>query len=62
MSSYETITYESVEGIGTIALNRPDRLNGITNQMMRELYDVLTGLPSDHSTRVVVLTGTGKGF
>lgn len=62
MSSYETITYESSDGVGTIALNRPERLNGITNQMMRDLYDVLSGLPSDHRTRVVVLTGTGKGF
>jgi 2-(1,2-epoxy-1,2-dihydrophenyl)acetyl-CoA isomerase len=60
--AYETITYESTDGVGTIALNRPDRLNGITNQMMRELYDVLQGLPADHGTRVVVLTGAGKGF
>lgn len=62
MAGYETITYDSTGGVGTIALNRPERLNGITNQMMRDLYDVLTGLPSDHRTRVVVLTGTGKGF
>ncbi len=62
MSDYETITYESSDGIGILALNRPERLNGITNQMMRELYSVLKDLPSDHKTRVVVLTGTGKGF
>jgi len=62
MPSYETVLYESVDGVGTIALNRPERLNGITNQMMRDLYDVLSGLPADHSTRVVVLTGSGKGF
>ena len=62
MAGYETITYESVDGVGTLALNRPERLNGITNRMMRELYDVLADLPADHHTRVVVLTGTGKGF
>lgn len=62
MAGYETITYEATDGVGTIALNRPERLNGITNQMMRDLYDVLQKLPSDHRTRVVVLTGTGKGF
>jgi 2-(1,2-epoxy-1,2-dihydrophenyl)acetyl-CoA isomerase len=62
MGRYETITFESADGIGTIALNRPERLNGITNQMMRDLYDVLGKLPADHKTRVVVLTGTGKGF
>jgi len=62
VSNYETIRYETNDGVGTLALNRPERLNGITNQMMRELYDVLLRLPSDHKTRVVVLTGTGKGF
>ncbi len=62
MAAYETITYESADVVGTIALNRPDRLNGITNQMMRELYDVLQQLPADHRTRVVVLTGSGRGF
>lgn len=62
MPSYETITYESADGIGTLTLNRPDRLNGITNKMMLELYDVISKLPADHGTRVVVLTGAGKGF
>ncbi|MEO8540156.1 MAG: enoyl-CoA hydratase-related protein [bacterium] len=62
MSGYETVTYDTAEGVGTITLNRPDRLNGITNQMMRDLYDVLSTLPTDHKTRVVVLTGAGKGF
>ena len=62
MVAYETITYESADGIGRLTLNRPDRLNGITNQMMRDLYDALAAIPSDHRTRVVVLTGAGKGF
>ena len=62
MPDYQTILYESVDGVGTITLNRPERLNGITNQMMHDLYDVLSRLPADHSTRVVVLTGAGKGF
>lgn len=62
MAAYETITYESADGIGRLTLNRPDRLNGITNRMMHELYEVLGRIPIDHSTRVVVLTGAGKGF
>lgn len=62
MGSYETITYESTGGVGTITLNRPERLNGITNRMMYDLYDVLSALPTDHQTRVVVLTGAGRGF
>ena len=62
MSAYETITFESADGIGSLTLNRPDRLNGITNKMMLELYDAISRLPADHDTRVVVLTGAGKGF
>lgn len=62
MSAYETVTFESADGVGTLTLNRPDRLNGITNQMMIDLYEVISGLASDHATRVVVLTGAGKGF
>lgn len=62
MDNYETITFTEEQGIGAIALNRPERLNGITNQMMRDLHHVLTKVAADHRTRVVVLTGTGKGF
>ena len=62
MPEYETIKYDSTDGVGTIALNRPERLNGITNQMMRDLHDIVASLATDHHTRVVVLTGTGKGF
>ncbi len=54
--------FESSGGVGTLTLNRPDRLNGITNQMMLDLYDVISRLASDTSTRVLVLTGAGKGF
>lgn len=62
MSDYETIRYE-VEGTrATIKLNRPDRLNGITNAMMRELYACLNEAALDESTRVLLFTGAGKGF
>jgi len=59
---YDTIRYEVVDGVATITLNRPDRLNGIVNAMMRELHAVLAATALDPSVRVVVLTGAGKGF
>lgn len=62
VGTYETVIFESSDGIGTVTLNRPERLNGITNQMMLELYEVVSGLAADTSLRVVVLTGAGKGF
>ena len=62
MSDYETIIYEVDDTAATITMNRPDRLNGIVNTMMRELYDCLNQLARDDSIRVVQLTGAGKGF
>ncbi|MDP6377014.1 MAG: enoyl-CoA hydratase-related protein [Pseudomonadales bacterium] len=62
MSRYETIIY-AVEGSrATITFNRPDNLNGITNTMMRELYECVGEVAFDNDVRVVVLTGAGKGF
>jgi 2-(1,2-epoxy-1,2-dihydrophenyl)acetyl-CoA isomerase len=62
MSSYETILYDTADGIATVTMHRPDSLNGITNTMMRELYECLTAASLDDSTRVLVFTGAGKGF
>ena len=61
-NDFQTITFSVQDGIGRLTLNRPDRLNGITNQMMRDLYDVLAELPTLPEARVVVLTGAGRGF
>jgi 2-(1,2-epoxy-1,2-dihydrophenyl)acetyl-CoA isomerase len=62
MGYYETIRYEPSGTILTLTLNRPDRLNGITNTMMRELHDALSRTTLDHDLRVVILTGAGRGF
>lgn len=45
-----------------ITLNRPDRLNAITPTMANELLSVFESLVEDHSARVVVLRGSGRGF
>ena len=39
MSEYSTVLYEIEGNIARITMNRPDNLNGITNTMMRELYE-----------------------
>jgi 2-(1,2-epoxy-1,2-dihydrophenyl)acetyl-CoA isomerase len=61
-ASYETIRCEIEGGLARLTLNRPDRLNGMTNQMLRETYEALTRLAADSSVRVLVLTGEGRGF
>ena len=57
--AYETIDFKADGSIARITLNRPDRLNSFTAQMHGELRDVLTNLGD---TRVVILTGAGRGF
>jgi 2-(1,2-epoxy-1,2-dihydrophenyl)acetyl-CoA isomerase len=53
----------SVQGsIATIALDRPDALNALTDPMKRELLDALKNAERDESVRAVVLTGEGRGF
>lgn len=60
--AYETILSETDQGILKITLNRPDKLNALTNTMRLELLDALTQAKDDASVRVVVLTGAGRGF
>jgi len=62
MSDYKTILYEVGNHRATITLNRPDKLNGITNTMMRELYECVRRAADDRDVRVVKLTGAGRGF
>ena len=62
MSDYQTILYDVDGARATITLNRPDNLNGITNTMMRELYECLSKVAIDESVRVVQFTGAGRGF
>src|SRR5215213_1811469 len=57
--AYKTILAETDGPVTRITLNRPNRLNSFTVQMHEELRDALAGLGD---TRVVVLTGAGRGF
>jgi 2-(1,2-epoxy-1,2-dihydrophenyl)acetyl-CoA isomerase len=60
--SYEQITYDKSEGIATITLNRPERMNAFTPQMLDEWLDALNDAHLDDEVRVVILTGNGRGF
>jgi 2-(1,2-epoxy-1,2-dihydrophenyl)acetyl-CoA isomerase len=62
MMAYKTILSEADQGILKITLNRPDKLNALTNTMRLELLDALSQAKDDASVRVVVLTGAGRGF
>ncbi|HEY5644402.1 MAG TPA: enoyl-CoA hydratase-related protein [Pseudomonadales bacterium] len=62
MSGYQTVIYGKSGHRADITLNRPERLNGITNTMMRELYECVNRAADDPEVRVVKLTGAGRGF
>jgi len=49
-------------GIGLITFNQPDRLNGMTQGLKRDLVEILTEAQMDHAVRVIVITGFGKAF
>lgn len=60
--NYETILLGKSNGVATITLNRPDKLNALNHQMSLDLLDVVREVDSDPEVRVVVLTGSGRAF
>ena len=60
MSVVERSTLD--EGIELLTLNRPDRLNALSQDLVDALHAELEALAADTSVRVVVLTGAGRGF
>jgi 2-(1,2-epoxy-1,2-dihydrophenyl)acetyl-CoA isomerase len=59
---YETVLYEKVGGVATIALNRPEKLNAFDGRMHEELHAALDNAAADEEVRCVVLRGEGRGF
>ena len=60
--SYEQITAESADGVLTITLNRPDRLNAWTPTMGQELIAAFDAADADDGVRAIIVTGAGRGF
>ena len=59
---YEHLLISENEGILTITLNRPEKLNAFIGHMRRDLAEALEHAGSDRSVRVVVITGAGRAF
>ncbi len=59
---YDTIAYSVNDPIATITLNRPDRLNAITGQMLSELQAAFGAAEGDSRVVGILLTGAGRGF
>ena len=50
------------DGIASVVMNRPDRLNALSNELARGLNETLARIAEDESVRVVVLSGAGRAF
>jgi enoyl-CoA hydratase/carnithine racemase len=60
--AYEQILTQAKDGILTITLNRPEKLNAFTGTMMNELIDAFEKASVDDAVRVIVVTGAGRAF
>jgi 2-(1,2-epoxy-1,2-dihydrophenyl)acetyl-CoA isomerase len=59
----EQLVLERLEdGVLTLTLNRPDRLNALNPPLMRALTDAIRAAAANHEARVVIITGAGKAF
>lgn len=54
--------FDVAAGIATITFDRPDKLNALTFEVYADLRDLLVELPQMQDVRVLVITGTGRGF
>ena len=59
---FQDIIYDVSEGIATITLNRPDKMNAFTGRMMYEIISALDLTDADDNVKAVIFTGAGRAF
>ncbi|HKD00219.1 MAG TPA: crotonase/enoyl-CoA hydratase family protein [Methylomirabilota bacterium] len=62
MTPFSEIRYEVEDGVCTVTLHRPDRLNAATTTMLRELGEAWDRADADDAVRAVIVTGAGRAF
>ena len=62
LASSGVLLYDVADGVATITLNRPDRLNALNTEMYESLLEAFDRTDSDDNVRVVVVTGAGRAF
>jgi enoyl-CoA hydratase/carnithine racemase len=61
-AEWEHFRYQESDGVATVTFDRPERLNALTFEVYADLRELLAELPRREGVRVLVLTGTGRGF
>lgn len=59
---YENILLEKRDGIAKLTLNRPEKLNALSQPLLADLRGALDEVEGDHDVRVLILTGAGRAF
>ncbi|MFP6584700.1 MAG: enoyl-CoA hydratase-related protein [Candidatus Hydrogenedentota bacterium] len=59
---FETVLLDNSDGIATLTLNRPDALNAINMDLIRDVRAAMKCVNEDTSARVLLITGAGRGF
>ncbi|MGH7606358.1 MAG: enoyl-CoA hydratase/isomerase family protein [Gemmatimonadales bacterium] len=62
MAAYDRLLVEIAEGIGTVTLNRPEKLNAFDPEACADLLDALRMLAAADAVRAVIVTGAGRAF
>lgn len=62
MPTYEDIQYSTLDGVATITLNRPEKLNAWTAAMQSSIKRAMVDAANDPDVRAIVVTGAGRGF
>jgi len=60
--AYKTLIVDKADGVATVTLNRPERLNALSAELMVELGEALAEIEADSAIRCLLLTGAGRGF
>jgi enoyl-CoA hydratase/carnithine racemase len=60
--AFETLLYDVADGIVTLTLNRPERLNAVNGTVIRELVEAFDRADADDAVRAVIVTGAGRAF
>src|SRR3984885_10130537 len=58
----EVVLIEVADGVATLTLNRPERLNAWTQELEQAYFGLLARCAADEDVRVIVVTGAGRGF
>ena len=62
MPTFETLLYDVTDGVATITMNRPEKLNAFNTQMMVDMIAAFDATDADDSVRAVIVTGAGRAF